>query len=149
MTPTRPDARACTQCRQAFASRRSLRRHHALDHRPAPDGARLTGLLVADRTPPQAAGERLTSPATAPAQGPAPVPASPPPAARLVPEAADTTHGAPMVWIALLVLLALVAGVLGTLLEMALWAVGLLVLVLLAGGAVVARTMNRPRVDRR
>ena len=53
-----------------------------------------------------------------------------------------------MVWIALIVLLALAAGVLGTLLEMALWAVGLLVLVLLLGGAVLARSMSRTRVDR-
>ena len=54
-----------------------------------------------------------------------------------------------MVWIALIVVLALVAGVLGTLLEIALWGVALLVLALLAGAAVLAGSLRRQRVDRR
>ena len=150
MTATRPDAHPCQQCRQAFASPRSLRRHHALDHRAAPDGERLTSLLVGDRTPPPATdGLHATSAAAARAQGPVVVPESPHPPARPGPGAAHDTDGVPMTWIALLLLLALVAGVLGTLLEMALWAVGLVVLVLLAGGAVLARGVGRTRVDRR
>jgi hypothetical protein len=50
-------------------------------------------------------------------------------------------------WIALIVLLALAAGVLGTLLELALWAVVLTVLVLAAGGALVARAVGGRRSE--
>jgi hypothetical protein len=48
-----------------------------------------------------------------------------------------------MLWIVLIVLIALAAGVLGTLLEIALWAVALTVLVLAAGGLVLARSRSR------
>lgn len=43
---TRPDVRACPDCRLTFSSRQLLRRHSALDHRAAPDGAWLTSQLV-------------------------------------------------------------------------------------------------------
>ena len=47
LTPTASaDVRACSQCRQTFPTRRALRRHAAMDHRPAPDGAGLTARLV-------------------------------------------------------------------------------------------------------
>lgn len=44
-----------------------------------------------------------------------------------------------MIWIALIVLVALVAGVLGTLLEIALWTVALTVLVVVVGGLLLAK----------
>ena len=47
-----------------------------------------------------------------------------------------------MLWIALIVLLALAAGVLGTLLEVALWAVVLTVLVLAAGGLLLGKSVR-------
>jgi hypothetical protein len=47
-----------------------------------------------------------------------------------------------MVWIALIVLVALAAGALGTLLELALWAVVLTVLVLVAGGLLLVKTVG-------
>ena len=42
----RQDVRACPKCRLTFGSRQSLRRHDALDHRPASDGAWLTARIV-------------------------------------------------------------------------------------------------------
>lgn len=42
----RQDVRACSKCRLTFGSRQSLRRHDALDHRPASDGAWLTARIV-------------------------------------------------------------------------------------------------------
>ena len=48
-----------------------------------------------------------------------------------------------MIWIALLVVVALVAGVLGTVLELALWALALVVLAVLAGGLLLSRTAGR------
>lgn len=45
-TTSRAAAGACSQCRLVLPSRRSLRRHEALDHRAAPDGAQLTARLV-------------------------------------------------------------------------------------------------------
>jgi len=48
-TTARQDVRACSQCRLTFGSRQSLRRHDALDHRPAPDGAWLTAQIVGTR----------------------------------------------------------------------------------------------------
>jgi hypothetical protein len=48
-------------------------------------------------------------------------------------------------WIALIVLLALAAGVLGTLLELALWAVVLTVVVLGVGGALLSRAVGSRR----
>jgi hypothetical protein len=50
-----------------------------------------------------------------------------------------------MVWIAIVVLLALVTGVLGTLLEAALWAVVLLVLAFTVGGLLLTRTVGAGR----
>lgn len=50
-----------------------------------------------------------------------------------------------MFWIALIVLLALAAGVLGTLLELALWAVVLTVVVLGVGGALLSRAVGSRR----
>ena len=52
-----------------------------------------------------------------------------------------------MFWIALIVLLALAAGVLGTLLELALWAVVLTVVVLGVGGALLSRAVGSRRGD--
>ena len=49
--PLTPTARACSHCRQAFPTRRSLRRHEAMDHLAAPDGARLTARLFDAREP--------------------------------------------------------------------------------------------------
>ena len=46
MSATRRDVRACRQCRLTFSSRHALRRHDALDHRAAPDGACLTAQIV-------------------------------------------------------------------------------------------------------
>ena len=50
-----------------------------------------------------------------------------------------------MVWIALIVVVALAAGVLGTLLEIALWAVALTVLVVVAGGLLLAKNVGSGR----
>lgn len=47
-TTTRPELRACPACRLVHPSRSALRRHEALDHRPAPDGAHLVALIVGD-----------------------------------------------------------------------------------------------------
>ena len=54
-----------------------------------------------------------------------------------------------MIWIALVVLLALAAGVLGTLLELALWAVVLVVVALVVGGLLLARAVGRTRAPSR
>ena len=50
-----------------------------------------------------------------------------------------------MIWIALIVLVALAAGVLGTLLEIAFWAVALTVLVVVAGGLLLAKNVGSGR----
>jgi len=49
-----------------------------------------------------------------------------------------------MIWIALIVLVALAAGVLGILLEIAFWAVALTVLVVVAGGLLLAKNVGLP-----
>jgi general stress protein CsbA len=50
-----------------------------------------------------------------------------------------------MIWIALIVVVVLAAGVLGTLLEIALWAVTLTVLVVVAGGLLLAKNVRSGR----
>ena len=50
-----------------------------------------------------------------------------------------------MIWIAVLVLVALAAGVLGTLLEIAMWAVVLTVLVVITGALLLMKTVGRDR----
>ena len=47
MTPTtHPAPHACSHCRLRFSTTSALRRHDALDHRPAPDGALLTAQVL-------------------------------------------------------------------------------------------------------
>lgn len=43
---SRHDVRACPDCRLTFPSPQALKRHGALDHRPASDGAWLTARIV-------------------------------------------------------------------------------------------------------
>lgn len=55
---------SCPDCRLAFDSRQALRRHDALDHRPAPDGVWLTAQLIgtspsSDELPPNVTGSGL------------------------------------------------------------------------------------------
>ena len=73
----RPAGHACTQCRLTFPTGHGLRRHRALDHRPAPDGARLTALLVAGQ--PSQPGPRVPPP-TQGAGAPTVLADAPPPA---------------------------------------------------------------------
>lgn len=48
--PVHPDVRACPHCRLAFPSPAALRRHDRMDHRPAPDGERLTSQCLGTTT---------------------------------------------------------------------------------------------------
>ena len=94
---TDPHVLACPACRQTFPSRQALRRHDALDHRPAPDGAELTARLVgaaaSDHQPtrPVAADDPAVPDDGAP---PAPASRSPEPGGRV-----------PVGWVLVLVLL--------------------------------------------
>lgn len=119
---TRPDDHACGECRLRFASGRALRRHTAMDHRPAPDGAELTALLVREHhseaeTPAPVREDRSSSP-VALVDGPdspgldSPGPAPPAPAPpRASPPGAGDRAGGPHVLVLLVV--ALVALLLG------------------------------------
>ena len=87
-----PHLLGCPACRLSFPSRSALRRHDALDHRPAPDGAWLTAQLVG--APPSGGGAAPDVDDDAPLP---PTPPSSPPGRR-----------APLGW-ALVLVLSLVA----------------------------------------
>jgi hypothetical protein len=114
VNPTaRADVRPCPQCRQAFPTRRSLRRHASMDHRPAPDGAQLTARLVGATEPdrqPRAVGEPAGSVRLA----------EPPPQQARQEPTRPAGSPAPPAWPFLVVLL-LVAVLAGPLLAAALW----------------------------
>ena len=142
--PARPDLHACTHCRLRFASRRALRRHESLDHRPAPDGARLTAQLLAGLPsavePRVAAGDDVTAAPVLLADPPAPPAARaqrPPPARR----------GPTGPRVGVLVVVALVALVLGHAPLLALGAAVLTWALCCARSSLTGRTARSPRPD--
>lgn len=136
---TSPSLHPCAECRMTFETPRALRRHVRLDHTADPAGAALAAELLA-RSPAAPPALPASPAGTAGADQSAP----PDPG---VPSGPPGTRGRRtlLLSLALVVVLALAVagGLLGTLLELALWAVVLTALVVAALGLLGAGAVRR------